>query len=265
MDEHRSESDVPEWERTFLDIHNTVLPEAVKCLVAELQPSWIAIGGEAGRCSWGWSTQLELLAGVPPDRYQEAQKKCWKALRNLTEPKEILVLEEDGRNGPLTPGDSFEFRNSGAYRVIYADPGAACSFEWPTEAQIIVQIDIDGTLDAAPEFFRWMSGSLRRYGHRVLIVSSRVESPECREATLTELKTWGIDFDELLLTPEELKPEKNLEGLHPGHRMYAYKVLAAREHGTTILFDDCGITAELFKKYLPEVKVFRPQAPAWNP
>ena len=34
------------------------------------------------------------------------------------------------------------------------------------EFPMVVQIDIDGTIDAAPEFFRWLSVALKRDGHR---------------------------------------------------------------------------------------------------
>ncbi len=125
---------------------------------------------------------------------------------------------------------------------------------------MIVQIDIDHTITAAPEFFAWLTKALREDGHRILIVSSRTTSPENLRFSAQELRAFGIVFDELHLSPEvtELDPHRLPPGLHPAHRLYVYKLLVAQDHGADYLFDDCGITAELFQRYLPTVTVFRP-------
>ena len=125
---------------------------------------------------------------------------------------------------------------------------------------MVVQIDIDGTIDAAPEFFRWLSVALKRDGHRVLVVTSRTTSPENVKATAAELKELGVVYDVLFLSPEldDLDARRLPPGLHPAHRLYISKLFAAEDHGTEVLFDDCGITADLFQRYLPKVKIFRP-------
>jgi hypothetical protein len=123
---------------------------------------------------------------------------------------------------------------------------------------MIAQIDIDATIDRAPEFFKWLTKSLRRDGHKVLIVSSRIDSPENEKHTAQELKEWGITYDKLVLHPDvpDLDTRRIPTDLHPAHRIYIYKVIAAEDLGTEILFDDCGITTSLFRKYLPNVQVF---------
>ncbi len=127
---------------------------------------------------------------------------------------------------------------------------------------LVVQIDIDGTLDAAPAFFRWLTASLRSDGYTVLIVSSRVDSLECRTATIAELREWSITYDELHLAPEAIDPDTLPRGVHPAHRVFAHKLTVARARGTAVLFDDCSITAELFARYAPHVTVFRPMTKA---
>lgn len=125
---------------------------------------------------------------------------------------------------------------------------------------MIVQIDIDDTITAAPDFFTWLTKALRRDGHKILIVSSRTTSAENLKLSAEELRAFGVIYDKLLLSPQvdDLDPHRLPPGLHLAHRLYVYKVIAAEDHGTGILFDDCGITAELFQRYLPEVRVFRP-------
>ena len=78
--------------------------------------------------------------------------------------------------------------------------------------------------------------------------------------TADELREWEITYDKLILSPalDDLDSRRFPPGLHPGHKLYVSKLIAAQDHGTEILFDDCGVTAELFRKHLPQVKVFRP-------
>lgn len=125
---------------------------------------------------------------------------------------------------------------------------------------MIVQLDLDGTLDAAPAFFAWLTAALRRDGHRVLVVTSRTTSPENLKATAAELKELGVVYDQLFLSPalDDLDSRRFPPGMYPAHRLYVYKLIAAEDHGVEVLFDDCSITTDLFRKHLPKVKVFRP-------
>lgn len=129
---------------------------------------------------------------------------------------------------------------------------------------MIVQLDIDDTITAAPEFFAWLSQALRRDGHTVLVVTSRVHSLENFKTTAEELRDFGIVFDKLIMSPEpdDIDPRRLPPDLHPAHRVYINKVIAAEDCGTDILFDDCSITSHLFQRSLPHVKVFRPIFPA---
>ncbi|MEK6542891.1 MAG: hypothetical protein AABZ44_00420 [Elusimicrobiota bacterium] len=122
-----------------------------------------------------------------------------------------------------------------------------------------IQIDIDGTIDEAPGFFRWLTASLKRDGHKVIIVTSRTDSPETRTLTTKELKDWGITYDKLILSPEtdKLDPKRLPKDLDWAHKLFIFKVITAQDDDVDILFDDCSITASLFKRYLPQVKIFR--------
>ena len=125
---------------------------------------------------------------------------------------------------------------------------------------MIVQIDIDGTITAAPECFAWLTQALRRDGHTVLIVSSRAASPDNLAFSAEELRAFGIVWDKLFLSPavDDLDPHRLPPFLEPAHRLVVYKLLVAEDHRVDILFDDCSITSELFQRYAPDVKVFRP-------
>lgn len=125
---------------------------------------------------------------------------------------------------------------------------------------MIVQLDIDHTITAVPEFFAWLSQALKRDGHTVLVVTSRITSPENMKITTEELRAYGIVFDMLMMSPEvdDLDQSRLPRFLHQAHRQYISKVFVAEDHGVDILFDDCSITGTLFERYLPSVKVFRP-------
>jgi hypothetical protein len=58
-----------------------------------------------------------------------------------------------------------------------------------------VGLDIDGLLDEHPEFFAFLSASLRASGHFVAVLTYR--DPERREHTERQLAAWGIVYDEL--------------------------------------------------------------------
>ena len=126
---------------------------------------------------------------------------------------------------------------------------------------MVIQLDIDGTLDYAPQFFSWLAFALERdRRHKVLIVSSRTTSPENLKITDRELEEMDIVYDKLILSPAlaDLDLSRVPPDLPLGQRVYIYKLMAAEDNGTEILFDDCGITTALFRRYLPAVKVFRP-------
>jgi hypothetical protein len=122
-----------------------------------------------------------------------------------------------------------------------------------------IQIDIDGTIDKAPEFFRWLTQAMRASKHKVFIVSSRTSSPQNDKATSKELKEYGVTYDKLVLTPslKDLDSKRFPSGMNQGEKLYIYKLFTAEDNDIEVLFDDCGITTELFRKHLPKITVFR--------
>lgn len=125
---------------------------------------------------------------------------------------------------------------------------------------MVIQIDVDGTITRAPEFFAWLTQALRRDGHTVLVVTSRTTSPENVKITAEELRGFGIVYDKLILSPEvaDLDPRRIPHGLHPAHRIYVSKLIAAQDYGVQVLYDDCSLTNAMVNQYLPDVIVFCP-------
>jgi hypothetical protein len=123
-----------------------------------------------------------------------------------------------------------------------------------------VQIDIDGTITRMPGFYKWLTESLRRDGHSVLIASSRTTSPENDKITAKELAEMGVVYDKMILSPElnNLDKSRLPADMNPGESLYVYKLIVAQDEKTTILIDDCGVTAGLFQRHLPNVEILLP-------
>ncbi len=124
----------------------------------------------------------------------------------------------------------------------------------------IVQIDIDGTITRMPPFYKWLTEHLKSDGHRVLIVSSRTTSPENDKITAQELAEMGVVYDKLILSPAitDLDEKRFPPDLAQSERLFVHKLFVAQDEKTTILIDDCGITAGLFQKHLPKVEILLP-------
>ena len=88
---------------------------------------------------------------------------------------------------------------------------------------MIVVIDVDETVTAAPVFFSWLSRALRRDGHRVIILTVRRD----REDTARLLVRLGVAWDELVTPPPE------------ADRALEWKISRARELAPDVLIDDC--------------------------
>lgn len=70
-----------------------------------------------------------------------------------------------------------------------------------------VALDIDGTISDHPQFFSWLTKSLRATGHRVVILTFR--DPTRNEQTRSQLASWGVEFDEMVIA-ESLKAKGEL-------------------------------------------------------
>ena len=124
-----------------------------------------------------------------------------------------------------------------------------------------VQIDIKGTIDYAPEFFAWLTGTLRKSGHKVFIVSGEPDVGNSKTQVAKFLKKRKIAYDALLLTPPDTIDSRKLpRGFNPAYRLFAHKLISATENRIDVLFDDDADVARLIHKHLPRVKLFRPMS-----
>ncbi len=58
-----------------------------------------------------------------------------------------------------------------------------------------IGLDLDGLLDERPDFFAFLTASLRAGGHFVAVLTYR--DPESRARTEGQLAAWGVGYDEL--------------------------------------------------------------------
>lgn len=129
-----------------------------------------------------------------------------------------------------------------------------------TNKRIVLGLDVDDTITAAPEFFALLTKAVRRAGGRVCIVTSRGNSPEVVEATRAELEGYGIEFDEIDIIPD--KEEEFIDCPHDDldwYQRYLWqKVAICEARNVDVLFEDDPKVVRLFAKYAPEIQVFQP-------
>lgn len=128
-----------------------------------------------------------------------------------------------------------------------------------------VAFDIDDTITANPEFFRFLSHSIKKAGGNVYIISSRTDMREVYDATVKELKELDIVFDDIILIPEmriaqEICPVKELNS----YQKYIWqKIKYCEELGVKLYFDDEEAVVELFQKLAPKIQVFKVVKKLW--
>ena len=122
-----------------------------------------------------------------------------------------------------------------------------------------IALDIDGTITKQPEFFAILSRGVRAAGGKVFIVTSRANSAGVRAETQKELKSYGIAYDELFIIPDAGRvqipcPHTDLDW----YQKYLWqKVAVCLEHDVAAVFEDDDKVIALFKKYAPDIQVFR--------
>jgi len=89
---------------------------------------------------------------------------------------------------------------------------------------MVVGLDIDDTITRHPVFFAFLSGALVAAGHRVLIITMRVD----RERAEADLRTMGVVWNELYTFPED----------GPYTPYWKWKGDLCRQHGVELFFDD---------------------------
>ncbi len=88
-----------------------------------------------------------------------------------------------------------------------------------------IGVDIDGTATALPIFFSFLTKALVAAGHRVIIITYRME--QFRDITIADLESLGIAYTELHLCGEYL----------PAH---IWKAKLAEELQLDMMFEDAS-------------------------
>jgi len=129
-----------------------------------------------------------------------------------------------------------------------------------TSKRIVLGLDIDDTITAAPNFFALLSKAVRRAGGRVIIVTSRGNLPEVVDATSAELEGYGVEFDEINCIPD--KEDEYIPCPHDDldwYQKYLWqKVAICEARNVDVLFADDSRMVQLFARYAPAVQVFQP-------
>jgi hypothetical protein len=89
---------------------------------------------------------------------------------------------------------------------------------------MVIGLDIDDTITRHPEFFAFLSAAAIATGHRVLILTMRVD----RAHAESDLRAMGIVWSELHTFPED----RTAAGY------WSWKGELCRQHGVDLYFDD---------------------------
>lgn len=119
-------------------------------------------------------------------------------------------------------------------------------------------LDIDGTITAHPRFFSVVSRSIRASGGKVIVVTSRADAPGVRETTRRELRSYGVEFDDLVIIPDgtDRIPCPHLD-LGRYDQYLWQKVAVCLDRGVTIAFEDDPKVIILFKRFAPGIRMYQ--------
>ena len=117
-------------------------------------------------------------------------------------------------------------------------------------------LDIDGTISAAPAFFRRVARAWRAAGREVHVISARSDDPQVRRITEEDLAAWGIPHQGLHLLPgiaasQTLCPHGHLDWYS---RYLWQKVAIAQALDVTVYFDDDAKVLSLFSEFAPAIR-----------
>jgi len=124
---------------------------------------------------------------------------------------------------------------------------------------MIIAIDIDDTITAMPKFFAILSKAVLRERGKVIIISSRMNTPEVVQETGRELKEYGLVYSRLVMiegkdTAAVTCPHDELDWWNK--YLWQKKDVCQRE-GVEVVIEDDEKVVELFRKYAPEIRVLR--------
>ena len=118
----------------------------------------------------------------------------------------------------------------------------------------IVSFDIDDTITSHPILFSQLGEKLYLNNSKVVIISSRLNTPKIRKETEEELKGYGIRYDDLYLFESmDDMAECPYEELDWEQQYLYQKIHYAKQAHVSMHYDDDDRVLELFKKYAPEI------------
>ena len=122
-----------------------------------------------------------------------------------------------------------------------------------------IALDIDGTITKIPALFRALSRSVRLEGGRVYIVTSRSRTAEVEAETRKELRSYGVEFDELCIIADQKDdylpcPHDDLDW----YQKYLWqKVRVCLDREVDVIFEDDVKVIDLFETHAPRIQVFQ--------
>ncbi|TVQ33604.1 MAG: hypothetical protein EA376_01740 [Phycisphaeraceae bacterium] len=90
---------------------------------------------------------------------------------------------------------------------------------------MVIGLDIDDTITRHPAFFAFLSKALIKAGHKVVIITFRVD----REMTEADLLEWGIAYSELVLGATDDVLSSGVD---------EWKASVCEKHGVEVFFED---------------------------
>ena len=119
-----------------------------------------------------------------------------------------------------------------------------------------ISLDIDDTITAYPEQFSKLSRQTYAQGGEVVIISSRMDTPEIRSETEIELAGYGIRYDSLFLFKSMDEMPVCPHGDLDWQDQYLWqKVAYANVARVSVYYDDDDRVLALFRTYAPAIEV----------
>ena len=117
--------------------------------------------------------------------------------------------------------------------------------------------DIDDTITANPSLFAMLSEGAG--AHKVIIVSSRANTGQCRQETMEELAGYGVRHRELYLLDDQAEARDRCphDGLDWYQKYLWQKVEICLRENVDIVFEDDEKVIELFKRFAPRILVLQ--------
>jgi hypothetical protein len=122
-----------------------------------------------------------------------------------------------------------------------------------------VALDIDGTITKAPQFFSFLSRSVRETGGKVFVVTSRANIAGVDAQTRQELVSYAVEFDELCIIPdaEDMQMPCPHHDLDWNEKYLWQKVKLCIDRNVEVVFEDDLKVLDLFARFAPDIQVFQ--------